>query len=358
MHVKKNNVNNHTYRVESLIDDYGVGVVSSIRSYGYLGPFRPRPGVDFRGVRLFDVLLRKDQILCSSTVSPGDTEQNLYGKWGVVIGSGDIEKAFPYDATTTVVDGEITSIFSDRIKNISRDEQIANALLERALYNELNVRADSLAGVYCCADSFEDAESPSPTELPSEKTRNFIKELNIPVFMIRNGTFHVMKTPFDLSTISEAIDARDIPNESVRLSENDTEALKSYLTDSLVLAPRNAVSSGMSRGSFAYRYRRTCDTQDRFDDFLAEQVEIIDQNQRPSLRLYGAIALYSFALESSISDPEASNRAQMLAETVLSRDQFNELRDRIEKSGHLAIIRSDLDHYLLTGVLPDYLSDH
>ena len=48
----------------------------------------------------------------------------------------------------------------------------------------------------------------------------------------------------------------------------------------------------------------------------------------------------------------------MLAETVISRDQFNELRDRIEESGHLAIIRSDLDHYLLTGNLPDYLSDH
>ena len=109
---------------------------------------------------------------------------------------------------------------------------------------------------------------------------------------------------------------------------------------------------------FAYRYRHTRNSRDRFDDFLAEQVEIIDQNQRPSLRLYGAIALYSFALESSISDPEASNRAQMLAETVISRDRFNELRDRIEESGHLSIIRSDLDHYLLTDVLPDYLSDH
>lgn len=356
--MKENNIDKHAYRVESLIEDYGVGVVSSIRSYGHLGPFRPRPGVDFRGVRLFDVLLRRNQILCSSTVSPGDTGQNLYGKWGIVIGSGDIERAFPYDATTTVVDGEVTSIFSDRIKNISRDEQIASALSERALYNELNVRADSLAGVYCCVDSFEDTESPSPTELPSEKTKNFIEELNIPVFMIRNGIFHAMKTPFDLSTASEVIDVRDIPKEGIRLSENDTEALKSYLTDNLVLAPRNAVSSGMSRGSFAYHYRRTRDSRDKFDDFLAEQVEIIDQNQRSSLRLYGAIALYSFALESSISDPEASNRAQMLAEAVMSRDQFNELRDRVEESGHLAIARSDLDHYLLTGNLPDHLSDH
>ncbi|QHU89319.1 hypothetical protein GWK73_01480 [Candidatus Saccharibacteria bacterium oral taxon 955] len=356
--MKENNIDKHAYRVESLVEDYGVGVVSSIRSYGYLGPFRPRPGVDFRGVRLFDILLRRNQILCSSTVSPGDTERNLYGKWGVVIGSGDIEKAFPYDATTTVVDGEVTSIFSDRIKNISRDEQIASALSERALYNELNVHADSLAGVYYCVDSFEDAGSPSPTELPSEKTKSFIEELNIPVFMIRNGIFHAMKTPFDLSTASEVVDVRDIPKEGIRLSENDTEALKSYLTDNLVLAPRNAVSSGMSRGSFAYHYRRTRDSRDKFDDFLAEQVEIIDQNQRSSLRLYGAIALYSFALESSISDPEASNRAQMLAEAVMSRDQFNELRDRVEESGHLAIARSDLDHYLLTGNLPDHLSDH
>ncbi len=71
-------------RVESLASEYGVVTASAIRSYGYLGPFRPRPGVDFRGVRLLDVLLRSNQILCASTVAPGDSQQNLYGQWGAI----------------------------------------------------------------------------------------------------------------------------------------------------------------------------------------------------------------------------------------------------------------------------------
>ena len=78
------------FDIEALAEDYGVNVVSAVRSYGHLGPFPPRPGVDFRGVRLFDILLRQDQILCSSTASRGDTSENLYGRWGVVIGSGTV----------------------------------------------------------------------------------------------------------------------------------------------------------------------------------------------------------------------------------------------------------------------------
>ena len=121
------NEQRRAFGIEALAEDHGVNVVSAVRSYGHLGPFRPRTGVDFRGVRLFDILLRQDQILCSSTVSRGDTSENLYGRWGVVIGSGTVEQAFPYDATTTVVEDEVTSIFLDRLQDVSPDEQIASA---------------------------------------------------------------------------------------------------------------------------------------------------------------------------------------------------------------------------------------
>lgn len=342
-------------RVESLASEYGVVTASAIRSYGYLGPFRPRPGVDFRGVRLFDVLLRSDQILCASTVAPGDSQQNLYGQWGAIVGSGSIERAFPYDATTTVVDGEITSIFLDRVKDIPQDEQIASAIHERAIYNEIDVRADSLAGVYYCVDD----EECNLVDMLSEQTEEVIKQLNIPVFLLHNGNLYIAEDPSSLSTARDLVEPQDVVNFSIQLSDSDEENLKEYLSNSLVLAPRNAISSGISRGKFAFGYRYKDGSLDDCESFFIEQTNIIKPENRPSLRTYGAVALHKFALEAEeCGYGKVASRARKIASGVLSLREFKDLSSRVESSGHLKIERNDLEHYLHTGVLPDYLSDH
>lgn len=339
-------------RVEDLAEEYEVGTVSAIRSYGYLGPFRPRPKVDFRGVRLFDVLLRPDQVLCSSTVSPGDSEENLYGKWGVVIGSGTVEKAFPYDATTTVVDGEISSIFSDRVKNISKGEQIVSAIYERTTYNELDVRAESLSGVYCSIDGEQKVE-----DLPSEKTMEFVDRLKMPIFLIRDGRFYKVDSFSESVKESESVSPKELSDFSINLSEKEKDNLKEYLTNNLVLAPRNAVTSGIYRGKFAFKYRHDNDSD--FNDFLSEQAELIDSKNRESLRTYGAVALHQFALDAMAHEyADISRIAQNMAKKVISLTEFEALSNRVEEKGHLSILNSDLEHYLNTGKLPEYLSDH
>lgn len=339
-------------RVEDLAEEYDVGTVSAIRSYGYLGPFRPRPKVDFRGVRLFDVLLRPDQVLCSSTVLSGDSEENLYGKWGVVVGSGTVENAFPYDATTTVVDGEVSSIFSDRVKNISKEEQIASAIYERTTYNELDVRAESLAGVYCCKNGEQKAE-----DLPSEKTMEFVDRLKMPIFLIQDGRFYKVDNFSDRAKESKSVSPKELLDFSIDLSEEEKDNLKEYLTNNLVLAPRNAVTSGIYRGKFAFKYRHDNDSD--FNDFLSEQAELIDSKNRESLRTYGAVALHQFALDAMAHEyADISRIAQNMAKKVISLTEFEALSNRVEEKGHLSILNSDLEHYLNTGKLPEYLSDH
>ena len=344
------------FDIEALAKDYGVAVVSAVRSYGHLGPFRPRAGVDFRGVRLFDILLRPDQILCSSTVSPDDTSRNLYGKWGVVIGSGTVEQAFPYDATTTVVEGEVTSIFLDRLQDISLDEQIASAVYGRNVYNEINVRANRIAGVYFCVDENED---PAAADLPSEQTRQFIEKLSIPVFLLQNGAFRALDSPSRLSSASDTptLTPIDLTKYSITINEDTREELLRHLAGNLVLAPRNAVSSGLARGNFAHAYRADTDPY-QYEDFLVEQSRLISPGVRPSLRLYGAVALHQFAVQSEMTDNTAASRARRMAQTVLSFEDFTDYVQRVEYDGHLAIKREDLEHYLATGKLPDHLSDH
>lgn len=342
------------FDVEALAEDCGVNIVSAVRSYGHLGPFRPRPGVDFRGVRLFDILLRQDQILCSSTVSPGDTSQNLYGRWGVVVGSGTIEQAFPYDATTTVVEDEVTSIFLDRLQNVSPDEQIANAIYGRTLYNEINVRAASISGIYFCIN---DGENPDTLDLPAESTRRFVDKLAVPTFLLQNGTFRTLESGLDLSSATDILEPTDLTSYTNTISEDIREELVTYLTQNLVLAPRNAVSSGLARGNFAHEYRAKS-VPYLYGDFLFEQSQLIDSKKRPSLRLYGAMALHQFANRAEIIDAEAANRARRMARTILSLEEFAEYARRVEQSGHLAIRRDELEYYLETGKLPDYLGDH
>ena len=348
------NEQRRAFGIEALAEDHGVNVVSAVRSYGHLGPFRPRTGVDFRGVRLFDILLRQDQILCSSTVSRGDTSENLYGRWGVVIGSGTVEQAFPYDATTTVVEDEVTSIFLDRLQDVSPDEQIASAIYGRTLYNEINVRASSIAGVYFCINNGED---PGTLDLPAESTRKFIDRLAVPTFLLQDGNFRPLESGLDLSSAGDVLDPTDLANYTTTISKDIQEELVSYLTQNLVLAPRNAVSSGLARGNFAHEYRAKS-VPYLYDDFLFEQSRLINSEKRPSLRLYGAMALHQFASRAEAINIEAAHRARRMARTVLSLEEFTEYARRVEQSGHLAIRRDELEYYLETGSLPDHLGDH
>lgn len=343
-----------TFDIESLAEDYGASTISAVRYYGNLGPFRPRQGVDFRGVRLFDILLRKNQILCSSTVLAGDTSQNLYGRWGVVIGTGTIEQAFPYDATTTVVDDEVTSIFLDRLQDISPEEQIASAIHGRNVYNEMNVRVGSISGVYFCVDEDED---PAAIDLPSEQTRQFIENLSIPAFLLQNGVFHTLDSVSDLSNFSDALTPTELIGYSTTIDDDARKELVQYLTSNLVLAPRNAVSSGMARGNFAHEHRVKSKPY-QYDDFLFEQSRLISPEARPSLRLYGAIALHQFAIQAEMVNITAANRARRMAQTVLSHDDFTDYTRRVESDGCLAVERDELEHYLETGKLPDHLADH
>ena len=352
--IPKGNEYRRAFDVKALAEDEGVNVVSAVRSYGNLGPFRPRYGVDFRGVRLFDVLLREQQVLCSSTVAPGDTGRNLYGKWGVVIGSGTIEQAFPYDATTTVVDDEVTSIFLDRLKDMSPEEQIASALNSRTQYNEVNVRANSIAGVYFCVNENED---PSDIDLPSDQTRQLIEELSIPAFLLRDGEFSLLRSSYDLNSATEPVAATELTDYGINIDAASRNTLAEYLTNNLVLAPRNAVSSGVARGDFAHEFRAK-DQPYQYEDFLLEQSKFIAHDQRPSLQLYGAMALHQFSIRAEVMSTRASDCARRMAQKILSISEFEQYVARIESDGNLQVKRDDIEHYLSTGRLPGHLSDH
>ena len=47
-----------------------------------------------------------------------------------------------------------------------------------------------------------------------------------------------------------------------------------------------------------------------------------------------------------------------MAKTVISIEEFNDFSQRIEPNGQLSITQDDLEHYLSTGDLPDYIKDH
>ena len=344
-----------TVSVESLQNTHDAVVVSAVRQYGNLGPFRPVDRSNFKGIRIFDILLRPEQILCCSAVVPGDMSSNLYGRWGVVVAKGDIETAFPYDAMTSIVDGCVESQFTKRLIGTPIDEQIASALYARGDYNEINARARQIAGLYYCLDKDED---PDELELPSPNTQELLNVLNVPSFLLRNGQFYLFNPLESLDVISEEnrVKPSDMPNFAVNINDEMRNKMIDLLVSELTLAPRNAITSGVQRGQFAYEYRST--STEGLRSFVIDHQRLIESDREGSLRTYGAIALFAFAEAARDLHQAISSDAELIASDVMSRLAYEGLVARITKNGNLKINREDFDYYLNTGQLPRYIDDH
>ena len=65
----------------------------------------------------------------------------------------------------------------------------------------------------------------------SEQTEEFIKQLNIPVFLLRNGNLYIAEDPSSLSTARDLVEPQDVVNFSIQLSDSDEENLKEYLSN-------------------------------------------------------------------------------------------------------------------------------
>lgn len=344
------------FDVRSLAEDHGALVVTAVRTYGNLGPFRPINHDDFKGVRLFDILLRPGQIACCSTVRAGDSAANLYSSWGVVIGEGRVHQAYPYDATTSVNNGEVISQFQPRIASLRPTEQIYQALKSRhGLWNEIDTSVDKVAGVFYSVD---EGEQPNK-DFPSKVLRDLIKPLDLRQYLLRNGSFYRID---DISDIARGnFDAPTNPVEIVEhnYTPNETERdeMITYLASTLTLAPRNAITSGVARGQFVYDFGGIT-RAGSMERFTREQ-ETFLASDNPSLRLYGAMALHAFA-EAATADNNHSavERIRALATAAVSTEVYAGYKQRILPTGNLAITEADLRHYLVTEQLPAHLQDH
>lgn len=339
------------FDVQALATDHNALLVSAIRTYGNLGPFRPQNWEDFKGVRLFDILLRPDQIACCSTVMEGDSAANLYGSWGVIVGEGTILQAYPYDATTSVTQGTIQSKFAPRLEGVRPTEQIYQAMHARRIYNEINASIKGVAGLFYCVDK----DAPIPRDFPSKTFRELVTPYGIPQYLLRNGKFYPVASVEDiaLDTVGEVMSPAAIVETSIRPSQRQRDEMISYLTHTLTLAPRNAITSGVVRGQFAYGLEA------RKDSFFMQHERFLTQEENPSLRLYGAMALYAYAELAQIDGDETiAQRAVAMAQVVLGQELYHEYKGRILPSGNLAITSEDLRHYLDYETLPPYLRDH
>jgi len=343
------------FDIEALAQDHNAVLVTAIRTYGNLGPFRPQNWEDFKGVRLFDILLRPDQIACCSTVVEGDSSENLYGSWGVIVGGGTIHQAFPYDATTSIAQGKIESKFAPRLDGIRPAEQINQAINARHRYNEINASVSGIAGLFYCVDE----GAPIPRDFPSKTFRDLIAPYEIPQYLLSNGKFYSISSVEDvvLGVHEGEVPPSDIVKASIRPSKAQREEMISYLTGVLTLAPRNAISSGVARGQFAYDHTPILSSSR--DNFFVQHERFLTQKANLSLQLYGAMALHAYAeLASNDGDGATARRATAIAGAVLSRELYLEYKDRILSSGNLAITTDDLRHYLDHETLPPYLGDH
>lgn len=303
--------------------------VSSIRTYGNLGPFRPVNRADFKGIRLFDMLLRPTQVVCGSTVREGDGDSTLYGNWGIIVGSGDIQQAFPYDAASYVHAGRAISPYGWRNDGVDISTQVARAIEYRSGHNEVDIALGetSIAGIFF-------GEQPlgvDGIDMPSDSVLEMIRPIDLPTYQLRNGSFYLVEGRRVATT---ATPPTSIIEHHTILPLAVAEDMKQELVGRLTLPPRNAVSAGWQAGTME---------QHRQNPGFAPMIEALLQDPLVDRRYFGSMAVF------------AAEFTPLYPYTEFTREVYSELAQRILPGGILQASRDDIDHYLATGCTPEYL---
>lgn len=309
---------------------YNAAFVSSIRTYGNLGPFRPANRADFKGVRLFDILLRSHQVVCGSTVREGDPDGSLYGNWGVIVGEGEIQQAFPYDAASYIVDGKAVSPYGWRNDGVPIEIQVANAIEYRSGHNEVDIALGcaSIAGIFI-------GEHPGGVDgidLPSDEVLSMIAPLALPTYRLREGQFYQVLPDGHIDT-QPTPPATIITHHSV-IPDELSELLKTELAHRLVLPPRNAVSAGWQAGIM--------ESQSSQPQFAREMLRHMQSN-REDRRYFGSMAVF------------AANYTNLLPYASFDEGDYEILRNRLLPGKLLRATENDIAYYLAHGSTPDYL---
>lgn len=331
---------------------HDVSFVSAVRSYGNLGPFRPLDRELFKGVRIFDMLIRPEQIICASSVR-ANQESPLYGNWGVIVGAGDILQAYPYDATSSVIDNTPSSPYSGRLDHLSIDEQIETAIESTQTHNEITIALgkNGIAGLFYklgTQQGVDDAHYPSP------EVESLLQPYNIPSYWLFEGNYYEKNGATVPTSLEKPVPIASVLTSGPSLEPESTfELAKDFLVEELTLPPRNPISAGILRAQSAIAYSRKHQTP--IDAFVAD-VEQNMANEAPDLKTYGAVAVHAFRrfndgrLESTLPDELVST-----AQAVVSDAQYALYSSRVLENGNLRINEADLTAYVRTNALPPYL---
>lgn len=331
---------------------HGIHFVSAIRSYGNLGPFRPVDREFFKGIRIFDLLLRPNQTIHGSTIKPS-TPSSLYGNWGIVVTRGKILQSYPYDAVSTVEEGVLKSPYEGRLRHLSADEQLAQAITASKGHNEVNISLATrgIAGTYYLLDGQKDGVDDA--SFPSSAVEEALAPLDLPSYWLKDGVLYPRTDPDSPLPDTSPVSSEVLEAGAFAPDSEQEEYMKTFITDRVVLPPRNPISAGVARGEFAYHYRRSTGA-DTYDDFFNEVTHHLDQPALHS-KLYGAIAFHSFMgqMQDDTVNPLPSlvHRAHQQTSTAA----FHTFASRVQGDGQLRVERTDIDHYVSTNTLPEYL---
>lgn len=317
-------------KVREATQRHNVAFVSSIRTYGNLGPFRPVNRADFKGIRLFDMVLRPNQVICGSTVKEGDPDGTLYGNWGVIIGDGDIQQAFPYDATSYVEKDRAMSPYAWRNEEIDVETQVSRAIEFRTGHNEVDIAlgARGIAGLFFG----NQPAGVDGVDLPSEEVLRMIQPLRLPIYELRQGQFYSTDTMGTVET--SPTPPREIIKFQASIDPALTERIKDELTNRLYLPPRNSISAGWLAGRVQIK-QPSPEFPEAMEGLLDS--EFIDR------RYYGSMAVFAAGL------------AELTDKAAFDEFAYREFVGRIDQGGMLAVDRDDIDYYLSTGSAPEYL---
>lgn len=321
--------------------------VTAVRSYGNLGPFRPTDKEMFKGVRVFDLVIRPEQLVCASGIKHGE-DTHLYGNWGVIIGDGDILQAYPYDATSYVKDGKAHSPYDFHVEGLSIDEQIESALELLPTHNEVNIRLgkSGIAGLYYHVSPQNGCDD---SHFPSPQVEELLAPLQLPSYWLDKGVYYERTTALPPETLGTPTPLPEVLSTPNNYSEESLSAIRSFLVDELTLPPRNPITAGLIRAQNARRYAmKDARPLDSFINEMEAHLTHDDEDRR----LYGAVALHA-ALDFSAHKPAEAALAS--AQTIISTEAFHDLRARVLPNGNIRITDEDLKQYISSGSLPAYL---
>ena len=192
------------------------------------------------------VLLALEPTISASTIQPGDNDQNLWSRMGLIVSKGKVTYAENRDAGTQALNIKERA---DNSKLLGFQPDNARDMISGAIsgrqknaYNEMVIRDPKIAGFFVCLDKFKGIDDDlGKVQRPISEIMPVLQDLKMPLYALKNGRAYEFIEQNDGSLdVGEEIDLDTLLNSQYDVNGRRDDLLEDVFANNVLKAEKLA----------------------------------------------------------------------------------------------------------------------